>query len=214
MSVLPWIADRDLSVALDALTQRSSNAREQATTRMRRNIIDPFSSLIIASILGIDDARALKAIQENASALSGIGNALGSFHQQILGAVKGWRNHDAGYDLENTGGRIVAELKNKHNTMNAANRQAILTNLDTAVQQKGRGWTGYLVIVIPRTTVRYKKRLNTSRPVFEIDGASFYAEATGSENALRDLFFVLMKRMKLSSAVKEYCKESLTRFIP
>ena len=41
----------------------------------------------------------------------------------ILGSVDGWDNHDAGYDLECDARIILAEIKNKWNTMNSSNRR-------------------------------------------------------------------------------------------
>ena len=48
-----------------------------------------------------------------ASAIQGASNAMGEFHQGILGAIPGWVDHDAGYDLENEGRNIIAQVKNK-----------------------------------------------------------------------------------------------------
>ncbi len=46
-------------------------------------------------------------------------SAIGRFHQGVLGGVHGFKNHDAGYDIENKQRKIIAEIKNKYNTMNA-----------------------------------------------------------------------------------------------
>ncbi len=103
---------------------------------------------------------------------SGISNAVGDFHQEVLGSVEGFRNHDAGYDLECPDKQIVAEVKNKHNTMNAPNRKQVVDDLDTAVRQKTGSWVAYLVVIVPGKPKRYRKKL-TNR-VYEIDGASFF----------------------------------------
>ena len=65
-------------------------------------------------------------------------NAIGTFHQSVLGSVEGWLNHDTGYDLENPSRKLIAEIKNKHNTMNQQNREKVISDLDTALKQKGR----------------------------------------------------------------------------
>ena len=141
-------------------------------------------------------------------------NALGFFHQEILAGVQGWANHDAGYDLECPARQILAEVKNKHNTMNASNREKVIGDLDTAVRQKGRGWTGYLVIVVPRVRRRYETPLGTNRPVSEIDGASFYHKVTGDPNALHDLFDVLCDELTESQEIADYCCQVMTDSIP
>lgn len=220
MSKLQWITDKKLNLAITTLVDRVTEAKEKAQQRIVRNVIDPFSSLVIASTFNIDQSKALKSIQESNSTLSGISSALGAFHQQILGSIAGWKNHDAGYDLENQSRKILAEVKNKHNTMNSSNRQAVVNDLDTAVRQKRKGWTGYLVIIIPKKPIRYENKLNTARPVFEIDGTSFYEKATGDKTALRDLFHVMIDELsKISGWIKSqdiinYCSEILDNSIP
>ena len=76
---------------------------------MRKNVIDPFSSLIIASATGISEENDLTSVQRVNSASSGISSSIGNFHQQILGSVEGFNNHDAGYDLECPDRQILAE---------------------------------------------------------------------------------------------------------
>ena len=126
--MLAWISDEKLSEEIGLLQQRTQRAWEDAEERRIRNVIDPFLSLVIASVFGIQDPKELVKIQNAESALRGLSNAIGNFHQQILGSVDGWENHDAGYDLECSTRRIVAEVKNKWNTMNAPNRYQVETD--------------------------------------------------------------------------------------
>lgn len=219
MSSLSWISDEDLLKAVHSLQNRANEADSKSAERIKKNVVDPFSSLIIASSLAVDSTSSLVSIQKSASALSGISNALGHFHQNILGSVRGWENHDAGYDLESSSEKMLAEVKNKHNTMNASNKATVISDLDTAIRQKGAGWTGYLVVIVPKRPVRYERHLKTSRPVYEIDGASFYSKVTGYEKALHQLFDVLMIMLEsinqriVPSDIKSYC-HSMMKNIP
>ncbi len=214
MPWLPWITDENLSEAIRTFRLSATNAVDQASRRQSRNVVDPFHSLLIASALGVRSVSELEALQDRNSALRGLSNALGSFHQQVLGRVEGWENHDAGYDLENASARILAEVKNKHNTMNASNRQQVESDLDTAVRQKGAGWSGYLVIIVPRRPQRYRAHLKTSRHVYEVDGATFYQLATGHENAIHDLFDVVCDELTDSEDIREYCRRMLADSMP
>lgn len=213
MGTLPWISDENLNASITTLLDRAAAAVSNAEARQRRNVIDPFSSLLIASTFGAQDESTLQGMQNSSSALRGMSNFLGMFHQQVLASVAGWINHDAGYDLESPSRRMLAEVKNKHNTMNTSNRKQVVTDLDTAVRQKGRGWTGYLVIIVPSTPVRYEKQIG-ARSVYEMDGASFYQVATGHANALHELYDVLSDRIGTSDEVKEYCNRILLTSIP
>lgn len=59
------------------------------------------------------------------------------------------------YDLECAEKRILAEIKNKHNTMNKSNRQQVEDDLRTAISQKSGKWDAYLVLIMPRKPQRY-----------------------------------------------------------
>ena len=212
--MLAWISDEKLYHEINTLLTRAQNAREDAEERRTRNVIDPFLSLVIASVFGIQDPKELVNIQNAESALRGLSNALGDFHQRILGNVDGWENHDAGYDLECRDRRIVAEVKNKWNTMNASNRYQVESDLRTAVRQKSGDWTGYLVLMIPRRPQRYKKSLPEGRNLFEIDGASFYHLVTGDPNAIHDLLDKLCDVIMPSSHIADYCRQIMMNSLP
>ncbi len=218
-NTLPWITDSDLQKAVDQFVERANTAKRQASVRMKKNVVDPFSSLIVALTLNVDSKEALVSTQQNASALGGIYNALGEFHQQVLSSVDGWVNHDASYDLENSGKKMLVEIKNKHNTMNSKNREAVESKLNSALQTKGQGWTAYLVVIIPKKPERYKKQLIMKRPVYEIDGATFYDLATNDPNALYNLFHAAIGILNsngrdIPSDVLAYCKEVYDRYMP
>ena len=214
MSKLSWISDEDLNQALMKFRNAATSALDDAKRRQQKNVIDPFLSLLIAATFGIDSKEDLTRFQESESAVRGMSNALGHFHQDVLSGVEGWVEHDAGYDLECESKKTIAEIKNKHNTMNASNRDKVVGDLDTAVRVKGRGWEGFLVIVIPKTSKRYSIRLNTQRPVYEIDGASFYHKVTGQSTALHDLFDVLCDELTESQEIADYCQELMKTTIP
>lgn len=221
MPTLKWLSDELLDSAVSQLFTRVSIAQERAVENMERNVIDPFASLVTASMSGAETKDELRSLQIQASVAQGVASAVGGFHQQVLGSIDGFHDHDAGYDLESTAMRIVAEVKNKHNTMNSSNREAVIRDLDTAVRQKGNGWTGYLVVIVPSRPTRYKRRVTTaSRPVFEIDGASFYTLATGENSAIHDLHAALASALEsrfdrtLPIGLKNHVNEILASSLP
>ncbi|MCY4527287.1 MAG: Eco47II family restriction endonuclease [Anaerolineaceae bacterium] len=208
-----WISDNDLSEHIDRLLAAAENSIANAHGRRRRNRLDPFGSLLVAASYELTSVEGLEQVQDAESSLRGMSNALGSFHQGVLGSVNGWRDHDAGYDIEGQSRRIVAEIKNKHNTMNTTTRRGVESDLQTAVRQKGRGWKAYLVIIIPRKPERYTKQLGQDK-VYEIDGASFYHIVTGQPNAMHDLFEHVCNRLSPSPEVANYCKSIMVESLP
>lgn len=218
MSRLSWISDLDLEKAVELLVKRANDAKVKAPERMRKNVVDPFSSLVVASTFGVKTKAQLVNTQQASSALDGMGNALGSFHQQVLSSVDGWVNYDASYDLENAGLKILAEVKNKHNTMSSKTRKSVVHDLGTALEIK-KGWIAYLVIIIPKKPKRYMKQLHMTRPLYEIDGASFYERVTGKPTAIHDLFTATIDILdsngnRMEPSVSAYCQQMFTDYIP
>ena len=101
--------------------------------------------------------------------------------------------------------RIVAEVKNKHNTLKASDQAGLYDKLHDLVRKKGQefaGYTAYYVEIIPKRPERYDlpfspsdnttgTRKSEDALIRRIDGASFYALATGHDDALRQLFHAL-----------------------
>ncbi len=73
-----------------------------------------------------------------------------------------------------------------------------------------------MVIIIPKKPKRYKTQLIPSRPLFEVDGASFYEMVTGAPTAMRDLFIAMTDILdrRISRDVKNYCQTVFEKAIP
>ncbi len=55
MSKLPWIDDKHLNDAVSRMLQRAQDAKDEAATRIRKNVVDPFSSIILTATIDLDD---------------------------------------------------------------------------------------------------------------------------------------------------------------
>lgn len=212
MTTLPWITDDEFDVAINNFISGTDRAIEKAAKNMVKNVIDPFSSLSLASTYGTRSAKQLKQFQTSVAATRAMDNPLGNFHHDVLSCVQGWEKN-TGYDLKNTERQMLAEIKNKHNTLNDKGRYRAVDTLKQAIKNEGHGWRAYLVLVIPKKPVRYEKELSGASHVYETDGASFYAMATGHDNALQDMFTALMqklqeKRGSLSQDIQTYCVDT------
>ncbi|MCE2471330.1 MAG: Eco47II family restriction endonuclease [Anaerolineae bacterium] len=210
--MLSWIDEEAFDQAITALRQSAQDALTHADKRRRRNVVDPFLTLLLSSTFSIDRSEDLSTIQQAESAIRGMSGALGTFHQSILGSVTGWENHDSLYDLKCPDRRLVAEVKNKWNTMNTANRRQVESDLAATVRSLRGPWTAYLVLIVPKSPVRYEKSLDKN--VIETDGASFYQLVTGYPNAIHDLFQVLISRMAPSQQIANYCQAILEQSLP
>jgi hypothetical protein len=114
-----------------------------------------------------------------------------------------WENAGRGgsYDIKNETLKIIAEVKNKHNTMNARSALSVYDNLQRHLDYSGDAITmAYLVEIVPKNPRPYQIQFcpserGTRRPqrddILKIDGKSFYAMASGDPDALEKLYQVL-----------------------
>jgi hypothetical protein len=132
-------------------------------------------------------------------------NAIGDFHQEVLGAVPGWKNLGigGGLDIINEEMKIIAEVKNKFNTTKGNHKVEIYDAIRSKLKMpEYTDYLGYFVEVIAQNKKKYdkpftppdnktKKRRPVKQKIRVIDGVSFYQLATGRSNALQELFEVL-----------------------
>lgn len=123
-----------------------------------------------------------------------INNSIGTFHEQILGGIKGYeRGNLSGFDIKANDDSLFADIKNKHNTMNSSAAESLFQKLarfaDTYKQAKC-----YWVQVLAKNSFNEKwygeingKEYSHSR-VYKISGDKFYTLLSGSETAFIDLY--------------------------
>ena len=146
-----------------------------------------------------------------------INNSIGTFHEQILGGIKGYQiGNLSGFDIKAIDDSLFADIKNKHNTMNSSSAEALFQKLsryaDTYKKSKC-----YWVQVLAKSSFceLWKGEINgkeySHSRVYKISGDQFYALLSGKENALFKLYKNLPIAIKnyLNSIEKsEYIKEN------
>jgi len=206
MARLTWISDTDLETVVAHLLAKAEQAKVQSSNQFGRNVIDPFSSIFEMAGFGLDYNEWVSA-EKVRQAQKTLQNFIGEFHQNILGSCNGWTNLGVGniVDLLNPNALLIAEVKNKYNTMSGGQLSTLYWSLESAVMNKTsvyKGYTAYYVEIIPKKPVKYNdpftpsdkqtgNRCPTNQLIRQIDGASFYEIATGQPNALENLFDIL-----------------------
>ncbi|WP_286760616.1 Eco47II family restriction endonuclease [Salegentibacter sp. UBA1130] len=206
MPYLNWIRDEDLINAVKHIILTAQAAKEKSEVKFHRNVIDPFSALFQITGFNLDGATWLTS-EKTRQAEKALQNHIGDFHQKILGEVDGWRNLGIGgnMDLKSDERRLLAEVKNKHNTVTGGSLFDVYKNLEGLVMPNSsiyNGYTAYFVQIIPKRPERYNipftpsnrktsTRVHANELIRIIDGASFYELVTGEEHALKDLFDVI-----------------------
>ncbi len=203
-TLLPFIDDEDLIQEVRKVLDIAQIAVSSAEDSIFSNIIDPFSAVFDSQRQDIAPSEWLQ--QEKARQIQKtLQNAVGDFHQSILGHVDGWTNLNVGQvvDLKSDENKVLAEIKNKYNTTKGNHKKAIYDDLlSLLAHEEFRDYKGYYVEIIPKSKNPYNKpftpsdnETGTRRPedqnIRVIDGRSFYELVTGQPDALDKLYEVL-----------------------
>lgn len=171
---------------------------EKIEKDINKNMLDPFSAIIEASKekITLDQWLVQEKIRQDNKSFQ---NAIGLFHQQVLGKIGGWTNLGTGHvvDIICEKRKIIAEIKNKFNTTKGNHKIAIYDDLDTLLKTKYIKYTGYYVAIItkkrinspfqpPDNKTKLKRPKNES--IREIDGKSFYELVTDDKLAINKLY--------------------------
>lgn len=206
MPYLKWISDTQLEFEVCSLLNIAKEAQLFAAEEFGKNVIDPFAAIFEMSGFEINFNTWITS-ETSRQAQKSLQNHIGVFHQNILGYSKGWINMKVGnvIDLVSHENKMIAEIKNKYNTISGGKLSDLYYSLEKLISPKSsiyKGFTAYYVSVIPKKGKRYDKPFLPSDKdkgekcppndlIREIDGASFYRIATGYENALAELFDIL-----------------------
>ncbi|MFN5984634.1 MAG: Eco47II family restriction endonuclease [Fluviicola sp.] len=139
-----------------------------------------------------------------------INNSIGTFHEQILGGIKGFEiGKLSGFDIKAENNTLFADIKNKHNTMNSSSSEALFQKLaryaDTYKKSKC-----YWVQILAKGSFceLWRGEINgkeySHSRVYKISGDQFYSMLSGRENALYEIY------KSLPVVTKDYL-ESITK---
>lgn len=203
--LLSFIKNEDLYGHVEMVLNVEKTAVKETENKLYKNVIDPFSALFDASYQGLYFDQWINQ-EKSRQAQKTLQNAIGEFHQNILGSISGWKNLGTGSvtDLVNKDKKIIAEIKNKFNTTKGNHKTAIYEDFKNLLNKEYAGYVCYYVEIIPQAKKEYDKpfcpsdnrkgKRKPSNPKIRIiDGKSFYSLVSGEKNALEQLYLVLPK---------------------
>ena len=139
-----------------------------------------------------------------------INNSIGTFHEQILGGIKGFQiGNLSGFDIKANDDTLFADIKNKHNTMNSSSAESLFQKLKNYADNYKQAKC-YWVQILAKGSFNdlWKGEINgkeySHSRVYKISGDQFYALLSGQDDALCQLYKVLPKAINdyLSSIEK------------
>lgn len=187
-SYVPFLKDADLEKEVRALLEKAKAIQNKLDDeKMHKNVIDPFGSLIEQAGFDIDYNEWFKN-ERTWQMQKSLADAIGKFHQKIIGHIDGWQDLGTGkvVDLVHEDKKIIAEVKNKHNTVTASKLMDVYDILEGQLMPKNgiyRGYTSYLVQIIPAAPERYDDTFTPSNT------------KTGTKNAIHLHKYQLVKSM-------------------
>jgi hypothetical protein len=122
-----------------------------ATSASSRNITDPFAAALESALFELPTKNDWETLEVHRQKQKNLMNHIGLMHQELIGGLQGWKSYDAGSDKPDVVGlrgpqKIIGEVKNKHNTMNARSSEATYDKL--AEQLASPEYKGYVGVVI------------------------------------------------------------------
>jgi Eco47II restriction endonuclease len=200
---LSWLKDEDLFRAIRHVYNKYSSALKQQSLRaFTRNIIDPFIFVFDMTLTDKDSEDWI--MEESARQLQKtLNNAVGEFHQIILGSCEGWEDlgvgDDSHLDLKKSDGTVFAEIKNKYNTMNSSSEKSVFEKLDTKSKLSPFP-DAYLVQIVRKSKKPYNiiwnYKSNRNANVKKISGDLFYELVTGIPRSLEQIYYILPQAIK------------------
>lgn len=211
-----FISDEHLLMCIDNLHKSYLKAKNNISKKtFYANKVDTIKLTFDSKFNGISEdnliqAEILRQIDKS------INNSIGTFHEQILGGIKGYEvGKLSGFDIKATDDTLFADIKNKHNTMNSSSAEALFQKLARYADDYKKA-NCYWVQILAKGSFNehWKGDINgkeySHSRVFKISGDRFYALLSGEKDALLHLYKALpiaiddyMKSLKLEQGGKE-----------
>lgn len=198
---LDFFSDSFLEDEVAKLISKISKSRKKHNPY--KNVIDPFGAVFEAALnnTALEEWFPAEVTRQMNKTLS---NAIGDFHQNLLGGLPGWSNLGASggiVDLVHEGNfgalqkPAIAEVKNKFNTLNAGGKEHIYDGFQDAMRWSYQGHVCYLIEIIPKKQKPDSPWRVANRGLNEnirlISAVEVYALSTGDSKAFKKLFSAL-----------------------
>jgi ribosomal protein L29 len=201
-----FITDEHLLWCISELHNSYSKARGLLTEKkFYKNKIDIFKLRFDKEFNDLSEEELIK-FEISRQIDKSVNNAIGTFHENILGGIKGFEKGNlSGFDIKAEDNSLFADVKNKHNTMNSSSAESLFQKLSRYADDY-KNATCYWVQILSTDSFDEKwfsiingKEYSHSR-VRKISGDQFYALLTENKTALFEL------NQSLKIAIKDHLK--------
>jgi hypothetical protein len=201
-----FVTDEHLLNCIGNLHNAYVKAKNNVTKKtFYSNKVDTFKLTFDAKFNDIDEGQLIQS-EILRQIDKSINNSIGTFHEQILGGIKGFVSGNlSGYDIKAKDDTLFADIKNKHNTMNSSAAEALFQKLARYANDYKQAKCYWVQILAKGSFCELwngeinGKEYSHSR-VYKISGDQFYALLSGQDDAMFQLY------KALPYAIKEYLK--------
>ncbi|WP_395088986.1 Eco47II family restriction endonuclease [Armatimonas sp.] len=228
MPYLDFISDETFKRAVRKVIDVQNKANIKGENEIFANVVDPYSAIFESCFAKISYPEWIK-LERSRQSQKSAQNSIGNFHEDILIGADGWEKitKDQPYlneyentmlDIRNQKIKIVAEIKNKHNTIKGSSNADMYDTLNAWISNQDEGFTAYLVHIIPDkgkpydipyTPAKGGLKRPTNNSIRVIDGRSFYAKVFSLPNAL-DLIFEKLPEV-INDVILETNSDKITK---
>lgn len=194
---LNYISDEHLFQCIENLHNSYLRAKENITkNKFYKNKIDTIKLTFDYKFNELDEETLIKTEIKRQIDKS-INNSIGTFHEQILGGIKGYEiGNLSGFDIKSTDDTLFADIKNKHNTMNSSSAESLFQKLAKYADTYKKSKCYWVQILAKGSFIENwqgdinGKEYSHSR-VYKISGDQFYKLLSGEDDALFQLYNIL-----------------------
>ena len=125
-----FVSDEHLLNCIENIYNAYARAKAKFTkSKFYSNKVDTFKLTFDAKFNGLSEEDLIKAEVKRQIDKS-VNNAIGSFHEQVLGGIEGYElGNLSGFDIKAKDNSLFADIKNKHNTMNSSSAESLFQKL-------------------------------------------------------------------------------------
>ena len=208
---LEFISNEDLYECIGTLYEEYRKAlQEKGIREFFKNRVDPLRLKMDSLIMGISFESILESevLRQTEKTIS---NAIGTFQEKLIGKIQGYEHVSVGgrIDIKSEDNKIIAEIKNKHNTLKGENNKDLFNKLERELEYTYKGYTAYYVRIIDTKSRdeewkftskaendKEKKKIYHNENIKRISGDKFYQLITGDKHAFKKLITVLPKAVE------------------
>ncbi len=203
-----FISDEHLLTCIGSLHNAYLKAKNNITKKnFYSNKVDTIKLTFDSKFNDIDEEKLIQS-EILRQIDKSINNSIGTFHEQILGGIKGFEAGNlSGYDIKATDNTLFADIKNKYNTMNSSAAEALFQKLKRYADDYKQAKCYWVQILAKGSFCELwsgdinRKEYSHSR-VYKISGDQFYSVLSGQHDAMFQLY------KALPSAIKDYLKSA------